>query len=297
MDQLIRDSKFTELYSTVVVPEGFSVYEKEETEDIAEAVKEIVEKLSDAERRKLENRIIVNAFQSYDSGNTFWRRKFEPRINEILKEQKTIIYGFQEDEKNLQLVHKFLNISRKPSMKSWGQDTYEAEPVLMVAQQNAKYFKHHIKATELYEELKFYVNLNYVSLDNGHTFKETVATLENYADRVTEFQLFVAGHKGNDQAIAAKSRALFETNEEGSFKDAIGIELEPYNKLQQLLEAVAPIQLLLNQIDCLTNVKTISYQLEKEIKEYLNFKGYISLSNTAPAPTLPVAGTAELMEA
>lgn len=341
MDKLIQDSKFTELYSSVDVPEGFSVYEKEDEEDTAEAVEKIVKDMTDAERRKLENKIVVQAFQSYDRGETYWRRKEEPRIKEILAETETIIYGFQEDEQNLNLACSFLIPN---GTTSWGPGA--TDPIVMISQQNAKYFKHHMyvddffmsynsesktismhnklvkwqtarkiqaelsklyfltnfqlfdtKAAQLRTELKQYVDTNFVNLGGSSGMSETISTLENYADKVTEFQLFVAEHKGNDQAIAAKSIALFETDEDGSFKDAVGIEFEPYTKLQQLLEAVAPIQLFLNEVDCLTSVKTITFALEQEIKEYLDYKGYISLSNTVAAPTLQVADTADLIEA
>lgn len=345
MDKLIRNSKFTEMYDSVTVPESFSVYEKEEAEDTAEAVEKVVKEMSDAERRKLENKIIVNAFQSYDSGDSYWRRKQEPRIKEILAEQELIVYGFQEDEPNLQIVHQLMNIGNKELNKqvvSWGDNP--VTKVVMVSQQNAKYFKPHLfvedffmsfnpetktismhnklvkwqtarkinqqlpklkflqnfglfdqKASELYRELQQYVSLNYTVLKGAQP--DSLVDLENYADKVTEFQLFVAEHTGNDQAIAAKSKTLFETNEEGSFKDAVGIEFEPYSKLQQLIEVSAPVELLLNQVDCLTSTKSIPFNLEVEIKEYLEFKAYISLSKTTPAPMPPVTETVEVMEA
>lgn len=343
MDKLIRDSKFTEMYNSIEVPEGFSVYEKEDAEDTAEAVEKVMKEMSDAERRKLENKIVVQAFQSYDSGDTYWRRKQEPRIKEVLAESDLLVYGFQENEPTLQLVHQLMNVSAPgitSSTTSWG-DT-PVTKVVMVAQQNAKYFKPHMfvedffmsfnpetktismhnklvkwqtarkinqqltklkfltnfglfdtKASELYRELQGYVNSNYVVLKGDATM---LADLETWADQVTEFQLFVAEHKDNPEAIAAKSAALFQTNEEGSFKDAIGIEFEPYQKLQQLMEAAAPVQLLLNEVDCLTSSNTIPFNLEQEIKEYLEHKGYLSLSKTVSAPPLPVADTAELME-
>lgn len=343
MDKLIQDSKFTELYSLVIVPESFSVYEKDDEEEAAEAIEKIVKDMSDAERRKLENKIVVQCLSKSWDG---WKRgKREPTINQIIKETEPIIYGFQEDEQNLILCHQLLIEDNK--LPSWPDQWNENRPrIVMVSQQNAKYFKHHMyvddffmsynsesktismhnklvkwqtarkiqaelsklyfltnfqlfdtKAAQLHIELKQYVNTNFVNLGGSSGMPETVATLESYADKVTEFQLFVAEHKGNDQAIAAKSRALFETDEDGSFKDAVGIEFEPYAKLQQLLEAVAPIQLFLNEVDCLTSVKTITFALEQEIKEYLDFKGYISLSNTVSVPTLQVAEQAELIEA
>lgn len=349
MDKLIQDSKFTELYSSVNVPEGFSVYEKEDDEDTAEAVEKIVKDMSDAERRKLENKIVAHSFRFSRNAETFYtKNKNEPRIKEILAEKETIIYGFQEDEENLEVICKLLQVENYSGwIDSWVNTDIK---VVMVAQQNAKYFKHHMyvddffmsynseskiismhnklvkwqtarkiqaelsklkflnnfglfdrTASNLFCELSNYVSSNYLNLrSNGSTsiqMNETIDVLESYADKVTEFQLFVAEHKGNDQAIAAKSRALFETDEDGSFKDAVGIEFEPYAKLQQLLEAVAPIQLFLNEVDCLTSVKTITFALEQEIKEYLDFKGYISLSNTVSVPTLQVAEQADLIEA
>jgi macrodomain Ter protein organizer (MatP/YcbG family) len=149
-------------------------------------------------------------------------------------------------------------------------------------------------AAKLWSELVEYVRLNGVDLIKQG---DTISELENYADKVTEFQLFVVEHKGNDQAIAAKSKQLFETNEEGSFKDAVGIEFEPYQKLQQLLEAAAPVQLMLNTCNKLVESAVIDYKLEQEIKDYLSYKGYISLPEPASAPTLQVAEQAELIEA
>ena len=345
MDNLIQESKHTELYSSIQVPEGFSVYEREDDEDTADAAKEIVDKLSDAERRKLENKIVVSSFRfdnHHGTPNFYTKGKFEPRIKEILAEQETIIYGFQEDEANLKIVCSLLE---KIGNDHW-YDTFKNTDVkvALIAQQNAKYFKHHMYvddffmsynpesktismhnklvkwqtarriraelsklqflknfglfdtvATVTWQYLTAYVSENYIALNAG--LGNTYSELESYADKVTEFQLFVAAHQGNSEAIAAKSRALFETDEDDSFKDAIGIEFEPYAKLQQLLEATSNVQLLLNEVECLTSVKTISFALEQEIKEYLNQKGYISLSNTASVPTLQVAETVDLIEA
>jgi hypothetical protein len=345
MDSLIQESKYTELYSSIKVPESFSVYEKEDDEDTAEAVEKVIKDMTDAERRKLENRIVIHSlrFHTARAGYTdfYTKGKYEPRIKEILNERETIIYGFQEDEKNLQIVAALLEKTNTDfNCDTWtNMDT----KVVMISQSNAKYFKHHMfvndffmsyntdsktismhnklvkwqtarriqaempklnfllnfrlfdpVAAATYSELQDYVNLNYVNLKAEG---DVIPTLENYADKITEFQLFVMAHPGNTEAIAAKSKALFDTNEDGSFKDAIGIEFEPFRKMQQLLEVVTPVQLLLNQVECLTSSYTISFDLEKEIKEYLTQKGYISLSNTVSAPTLQVAEPAELTEA
>lgn len=331
MDQLIRDSKYTDLYSSIVVPEDFSVYEKEEEEDTIEAAERIIKEMSDAERRKLENKIVIHTTRQ--AGSWWSRQKREVTINEVLKEKDTIIYGFQEDEENLKIAHQLMGI---PSHE---QSWHPNPKLCMVAQSNAKYFKPHMyindffmsynpetktismhnqlvkwqtarlinealgklqfltnfslfdsQANSLYKTLKDYVATNYVKISGA---EEQIQNLITYANQVTTFQLFVAAHPDDAEAIAAKSKALFDTDENGSFANAVGIEMEPYQWLQELLEHSSEVRTLLNQVSCLTNNQTISYELEQEIKEYLNFKGYISLTKTVQSQPLPVTDEAE----
>jgi hypothetical protein len=341
MDNLIRTSKFTELYSSVKVPEDFKVNEKEEEESDVTVAKEIVDKLSDAERRKLEDKIVV---QCLGKGYDGWKRgKREPTINEIIKEKESIIYGFQEDEQNLTLVHQLLIKDNK--LPSWPDKWNESRPrIIMVSQSNAKYFKHHMYvddffmnfnpetstismhnklvkwqtarklndmlpkiaflqrfglfddvAYEMYRQLIDYRNTHYVNLSKIDG--EMLDNLQTYTDKVTELQLFISKHPGDSQAIAAMSKALFDTDEDGSFKEAVGVDLEVYENLLTLLEHTKPIATLFNEMAILTHDnRPIVFELEQEIKGYLQQKGYIALIKPTVQQPMTQAVEADLIE-
>ncbi len=157
------------------------------------------------------------------------------------------------------------------------------------------------EATVMWNELVEYVRVNYKDLkaamadhkDPGSS-ATLIQNLETFADQVTELQLFVTKHPGDYQAIAAKSKALFETNEENSFEDALGVELEIYDKALLLVEQSQGIQALLNQVNCLVNKYEITHAVEQEIREYLDLKGYICI--TVPSPIPQVEDQIELNE-
>lgn len=349
MDDLIKESSKVLLYSSVNVPEDFRTNEKEQAEDEEEAVEAAMKEMSPAEQRKLQERMVVTAFDYKSYLQAEWQRnKREPRIKEILTQTEELIYGFGEDEANLCLAAEILGF-RKQYHSTWNDNSIT---VAMVSQSNAKYLKPHIyiddffssfnpqtntismhnklvkwqtarkineilpklnfltnfklfdaQASTLYSELKSYRDANFMDLTAAmHDHKqngsatEVIEGLKTFADKLTEFQLFVAKHPGNIQGIAAMSKALFETNEDNSFEDALGIEMEVYEKLLLLIEHTQPVQILLNKVTSLVSTSTIDYALEQEIKEYLEYKGYISLTNpTSSVPTSPVQND-EIME-
>lgn len=339
IDKLIQESVLTELYSSITVPEGFSAREKEEEAEQEDVVKEVVEKMSAADQRKLDNRIVVHAFEM--SYGNFYRAKIEPKIKEVVSEKEAIIYGFMEDEANLQMAYDLCMPHKAVGEKSWSQDC----KIVMISQSNAKFFKHHMyvndffmnynaetqtismhnklvkwqtarkihavlgqlhflqnfglfdaQARIMYNELVSYMNANYTDLSR---FGDLTTELSEYADKVTNLQLFIASHPNDPQAIAAMSKALFDPENESTdtFKGAIGIDLEVYEKLTTLLEHTKDVALLLNHVDVLLSSDNIPYNLEREIKEFLDYKGYISISKpTASVPTPPVTELAELKE-
>jgi len=353
VDQLLRDSKFTEFYESIVVPEDFRANEKEEDEDTEAAIEEVKSNLTPAELRALENRMVATGFYGDPwnyRGAPAYRRKREPKIKEVLQDKGLIIYGFQEDEANLSLAGELLGelIQNHPDGGKyisedslWNDDL----KIMLVSQSNAKYLKPHLFiddffmsfnpetktismhnklvkwqtarkiqqrlsslqflknfgifdpiASNTWQELVEYVRVNYKDLkgemanhkDGSGT--ELIQNLELFADKVTELQLFVTKNPGNLQAIAAKSKALFETNEENSFEDALGVELEIYEKLQMLLEVTEHVQPLLNQVNCLVEKREITHAVEQEIREYLDLKGYICIPAQQPVPQVADPG-------
>lgn len=71
--------------------------------------------------------------------------------------------------------------------------------------------------------------------------------------------------------IASASKSLFGTEYSGG----IGIELEVWDSLQELLEYAEPIATLFNQMPLLTAPENnnISAEVEAEIRSYLAYKG------------------------
>lgn len=352
LDTLIKDSAKVELYSSIQVPEGYKTTEKEAEEEAEEAEEEVTSKLTAAEQRALENRIVATAFRAAWEASIWYRDKKQPKIKEILSDRGDIIYGFAEDEANLVLVAEILGMG-KENLRSDGT-WLDNQKVVMIAQNNAKYFKPHIyiqdfftnvnpetdtitmhnqlvkwqtarkindalpklkflqnfgifdpQAKAMYLELVGYVDLNYVDLKAGlHNHKsgknaaqEVIDSLSTHADKITELQLFVKSHPGNYQAIAAMSKALFDTDEDGSFKDALGIEIDIYEKLLTLLEFTKQVQVLLNSIGNLSVTSGITYELEREIKEYLAYKEYVSVTQPTAAEASLQPEIAETIEA
>ena len=143
---------------------------------------------------------------------------------------------------------------------------------------------------ELYKELTDYRANNYTIIsDKGDA-------LEQYADKLTEFQMFVEEHSDKPDAVLAKSKALFETSDENSFQNAIGIDIEIYKKLLLLVEHTKDICVILDDLDVFHNHSfTPNLEMEQEIKRFLKYKNYQPL--TLSAPTLPVTEELETMEA
>jgi transposase-like protein len=101
---------------------------------------------------------------------------------------------------------------------------------------------------------------------NRDTFDEFVVM----ADRMTELQLFIEDNSDDAEAIAAKSKNLFNTE----VGEVAGIEMDMYKKLTTLLDYAESISTLLNSLQPLyTKGAHISEELETEIKAYLTLKG------------------------
>lgn len=346
MDDLIRTSTYTELYSLVKVPDEFKVNEKEEEveEDVA---KEIISKMTAAEKRAMENRTIVRVmrtgFETDNSPINYHMGKREPKIKEIVEDKGLIVYGFQEDEENLQLASALFRNELHTS-GGWYESWSDNIKIVQIAQGNAKYFKHHMfvddffmnfnpetkaismhnklvkwqtarkindllpkiaflqrfglfddMAYTMYRTLVDYRNIHYVNLSKIDG--EMLENLQSYTDKVTELQLFISQHPGNSEAIAAMSKALFDTDEEGSFKEAVGVELEIYQVLTTLLEHTKPIAVLFNQMAILTHENNpITWELEQEIKDYIQHKGYLSIEKKTVQQPTTQAAEPELIE-
>jgi hypothetical protein len=128
-----------------------------------------------------------------------------------------------------------------------------------------------------FKELMSYRDINYVDLTsyrnankvgcNPTAFKELCEGTQTIID----FQLFVEEHKENPEAITEKALSLFSN---AIISDARAVELDVYKKLMSVVEYAEPIKALFNNINVLQEEgKTISYEIEQEIKAYMALKG------------------------
>lgn len=136
-----------------------------------------------------------------------------------------------------------------------------------------------------FKELTFMYNYDSIDSEVSEKFKEVDKfqrnnryhnassiqdDVDSFLDKLVEFQLFVSEVDGNKKMISKKSQELFGTNE---FNNSVVIDMEIYEKYKELLSYAAPIKVLLNSIDSLSETThNISEDLEREIKNYITHK-------------------------
>lgn len=145
----------------------------------------------------------------------------------------------------------------------------------------------HPQHANTYRDLKQYVKDNYrevgdLARNNAfHGLRDSgYSDLVGHCDKVMKLQLFVREHKDQPDLIAKAVTELF--NPEQEIIDGCAIEIVLYDKLMELTDYADPIHILLNELYVLTYVpkdgmqhKDISENLEREIREYLAFKGVV----------------------
>lgn len=117
-----------------------------------------------------------------------------------------------------------------------------------------------------FKEVDDYVNNNGYTLSNMSLRND----IDDFLNKVTEFQLFVKEVEGEEKLIAKKSKELFG---EGGFENAVVLDTSIYDAVKELESYAEPIGTLLNEVEPLTHKdRIISAELETEIKSYINFK-------------------------
>ncbi len=140
---------------------------------------------------------------------------------------------------------------------------------------NYKLFNQEI--SELYKEVKDYsvkfYNDNYSTFTSKYpSGKEFIDGVLDYTLKVTEFQLFVRDHKDDAQAIQLESQRLFGLD---TVEEAVGYNLEMYDKMQILLNYAEPVKALFNYVSLLVDIKNpeIDQNTETMLKEVIIAKG------------------------
>lgn len=127
---------------------------------------------------------------------------------------------------------------------------------------------------DLYKEVRDYSNLwynkNVGAFINMYKNGDSFTSFLSYIEKVKEFQLFLREDHEDKDSIINKSKNIFGID---SINQAVGINLEMYDKLQVLLNYAEPVKDLLNHIDILVDSRsTIEHTTELLIKDYLNYK-------------------------
>ena len=120
------------------------------------------------------------------------------------------------------------------------------------------------KSAEYKEVHDYYKENKYVST------QDVSNDIDNFLDKLVEFQLFVAEVAGNKKMVAKKSKELFDTPD---FDNSLVIDMDIYEKYKALLSYAEPINELLNAVNPLRgDSRDISEGLEREIKGYIAYK-------------------------
>jgi len=164
--ELFRTSQFIQFYSAVVVPDDFKLEghggregaDEEEEEDAV--VKEVIDEMSPEQRRKLEEKILVNTFdQGWYSNNRYppvYRKSMEIKARTLLQDKAEVIYGFQEDEANLSLIAEVMGEWTKPfNHKDVEAIEYhsiynDSLKIIMTSKANAKFLKPHLYVNDFF---------------------------------------------------------------------------------------------------------------------------------------------------
>lgn len=127
---------------------------------------------------------------------------------------------------------------------------------------------------DLYKEVRDYsnswYNKNVGAFITMYKDYDSFTSFLSYIEKVKEFQLFLREDHEDKDSIINKSKNIFGID---SINQAVGINLEMYDKLQVLLNYAEPVKDLLNHIDILVDSRsTIEHTTELLIKDYLNYK-------------------------
>lgn len=275
-------------YEGVVVPK--EVESALKAEEAAEAIRQ----MSPEELRKINEQTIIHHI--YPSGN---RTSEEPTIKSILESEDHIIWGCQEDldllaitadylfglhydlavrgdtkiimvsKQNRKYLRKHTHVTDFIRFYDKSTNTIGMHNKLVLAQTarkiqenwNKMSFLEHYQPFnkaiyDLYNELTTYKNQHWKTDGNQE--------IDSYADKVAELQLFIEEHKDDAEAIAVKSKEIFDF----SFEGAIGLDLPIYRKLETVLEYIEPIHVIMKAI----YMEDMSAELEQEIREILRNK-------------------------
>lgn len=199
--QLFRDSQFIEFYSNVIVPEEFKLEghggkegadEEEEEEAV---VKEVIDEMTPEQRRKLEEKILVNTFNWGYSGYAQEHRCYGPlsrvqkeiKARVLLEDKAEIIYGFQEDEANLSLVAEILGkytLNTGSNMGSFSTNSiYNDElKIIMTSKANAKFLKPHLYVNDFF--MSFNPETKTISMHNRLVKWQTARKVKEILSRL-----------------------------------------------------------------------------------------------------------------
>lgn len=150
--------------------------------------------------------------------------------------------------------------------------------------------------SNLYDEIKSFKEDNFHEDYIKHLTKygegeKFITDVLSYTSKVTELQLFIREHKDSPDEIKNKSLELFGID---TYEQAIGYNLEMYDKLQTLLNYAEPVKALFNHIDILKDQTkpSISQETEILIKEVIQSKGL----NDFKIPDFKVDNVVEIEE-
>jgi hypothetical protein len=312
-DYLIRKQKFINYlleskeyidYDALEVPDTFEATDDEAYE--AEVV------LTNAERRALEQKIPVNKLNNYSFDYGYMSQKFnwnrsEVKIADCLAlEGDNLFYGFSDDTELLNLCagtlcdygsslylngNYVIKISKDNSKKLTNfkhVSQYFATIIdnkLTMANALIKWHTAQLisesldKLTYLFNFELF--NADYVTLHkelrkyvNDHYRHPNISTsnLIEHFNKVLNAQLYVREHVDDTQAISDKMKELFGESMKG-LDGAIGVDIDIYDKLQELLIYTERIGPIFQNMSILTmSGSKISSELERDIKLLLELK-------------------------
>ena len=205
--------------------------------------------------------------------------ELNPDLIKLYKVSKSMPKKFLKKHKHINQFFKVETDKSKTMSRElieWGTARYIHENLdNLKFMRNYRLFNPDI--ADLYKEVKDYSIQYYANdfrsfTDKYSSGKSFIDGVLDYTSKVTELQLFIRDHKEDALAIQVESQRLFGID---TVTEALGYNLDMYDKMQNLLNYAESIKALFNHINLLTDISNPDIPIDTEtmIKEVIETKG------------------------
>jgi hypothetical protein len=237
--KLLQASELYNSYDDVDVPDDYvsNLYKIEEQKGLQEDGTVII---TDAERRKLEERVVCNTFEPryfpywQDAGSTYQKSKREPKFEQIKNYEGNLYYGVTEDMPKLQMA---CHIADNYHRFQQTRDAFYNEnfKIVAISVSNIKHFKSHMHIDDFfgkYENNKLIIDDSIIAWNTARKLKPLMDNLE-----------FMSNYEQVNPDVYADYRRLY------NYVDSYYVNLDKYRHRDGMKEHFDDLIVFLDKIE------------------------------------------------